>query len=35
MYAFIKGILQGRELLAISGTQELLVALVNPGLQTH
>ncbi len=35
MYAFITGIFEGRGVVMTSGIQELLLALVYPGLQTH
>jgi hypothetical protein len=35
MYVYIAGILEGRGVVIMIGIQELLLALVNPGLQTH
>jgi hypothetical protein len=35
MYVYITGIFEGRGVVMTSGIQELLLALVNPGLQTH
>ncbi len=35
MYVYITGILEGRGVVVMSGIQELLLAFMNPGLQTH
>jgi hypothetical protein len=35
MYVSITGIFEGRDVVMIIGIQELLLAFVNPGLQTH